>query len=64
MNEQELIERVMETHWDIDACTCIFCCESRELGYRPKIYPKLDYDILEERPRRIAFPGIFKENQI
>ena len=40
MNTEELIERIMTEHWDMDACWCRLCREARALGLRPReTYP-------------------------
>lgn len=60
MTAQELIERVMTEHWDIASCSCLFCCEARKLGFRPRdgypTTPPKGQSILDDRPRSIAFP--------
>jgi len=36
MDAQEIIERIMTTHWDMFACPCWICEEGRKLGFRPR----------------------------
>lgn len=33
MNAQEIVERIMTSHWDIRACPCWVCEAGRDLGF-------------------------------
>ena len=36
IDAQEIIERIMTTHWDLAACPCWICEAGRKLGYHPR----------------------------
>ena len=36
MNAQEIIERIMTVHCDLEACCCWVCVAGRALSFRPR----------------------------
>lgn len=36
MTAQEIIERILTMHWDMNACRCWICNNGRQLGFAPR----------------------------